>query len=271
MFFAASKIFWLFVQPISLLLAGLLVSILAIALGWWRLGLAFSSITTVLLALAGFTTLGNIMLLPLEDRFTRPALPARIDGIVVLGGYMEGEINASRGGHEVNGAADRIIETMRLARHYPEARIVVSGGEGTFFEDSVPDAISTRALFRDFSLTGDRLFFEDRSRNTYENAVYSREMVKPQPGETWLLVTSAFHMPRSVGCFRQAGFPVIAWPVDYSTRPDRHFTIDLQNPLGNLTQVTIAMREWLGLAAYWFSGKIGEVLPAPGGVSVVGG
>ncbi|GGA82134.1 hypothetical protein GCM10011491_06920 [Brucella endophytica] len=271
MFFAVSKIFWLFAQPVTLLLVGLLVSILAIALGYRRLALAFSGITAIFLLLAGFTTLGSIMLQPLEDRFPpRPALPERIDGVVVLGGYMEGEVNASRGGHEVNRAADRVIETMRLARLYPEARIVVSGGEGTFFDASVADAISTRALFSDFGLTGDRFFFEEQSRNTLENAVYSRDVVKPKPGETWLLVTSAFHMPRSVGCFRQAGFPVIAWPVDYSTRTDTRFTFDLQNPSRNLTRVAVAMREWLGLAAYWLSGKIGEVLPAPGGASVVG-
>ncbi|PRD42268.1 YdcF family protein [Phyllobacterium phragmitis] len=264
MFFALSKILWLFTQPITLLLAGILASMLAMAFARRRMALVFSAITVVLFVLVSFTTLGNVLLLPLEERFpANPALPERIDGIVVLGGFMEGEVNASRGGHEINGAGDRIIETMRLARLYPEARIVVSGGEGTFFTDSVPDAISARQLFRNFGLTGERLSFEAESRNTYENAVYSRELVKPREGETWLLITSAFHMPRAMGCFRQADFSVIAWPVDYLTRRDRGFSIDLQDPVGGLARTTIAVREWLGLQSYWFTGKIGNAFPAP--------
>ncbi|KXF77384.1 hypothetical protein ATN84_08315 [Paramesorhizobium deserti] len=264
MFFAISKIIWLLVQPITLLLVGILASMLAIAFSRRRLALTFSAITVTLFLLVSFTTLGNLLLLPLEERFpAKPALPDHIDGIVVLGGFMEGEVNASRGGHEINGAGDRIIETMRLAQLYPEARIVISGGEGTYFADSVPDAVSTRQLFSDFGLTGDRLSFEAESRNTYENAVYSREIAKPREGETWLLITSAFHMPRAVGCFRQADFPVTAWPVDYLTRRDSGFSIDLQDPIGGLARTSIAVREWLGLQSYWLTGKTGRPLPAP--------
>ncbi|MBB2970723.1 YdcF family protein [Mesorhizobium sp. RMAD-H1] len=264
MFFAVSKIAWLLVQPITLLFAGILAATLAVAFSRRRLALIFSAFTIAGFVLVSFTTLGNVMLLPLEERFpVKPALPDRVDGILVLGGFMEGEVNASRGGHEINGAGDRIIEAMRLARLYPEARIVISGGEGTFFNDSVPDAVSTRQLFNDFGLTGDRLSFEAESRNTYENAVYSREIAQPREGETWLLITSAFHMPRAIGCFRQANFPVTAWPVDYLTRKETGFAIDLQDPVGNLARTTIAVREWLGLQSYWLTGKIGRPFPAP--------
>jgi uncharacterized SAM-binding protein YcdF (DUF218 family) len=262
-FFAASKLFWLFAQPITLLLLGLLATILATVFHRRRIALGFAGITAIFLVLVSFTNLGSLLLLPLEERFPARPLPSHIDGIVVLGGFMEGEVNASRGGYELNGAGDRVIETMRLARLYPQARIVVSGGEGTFFADSVPDAVSTRQLFSDFGLTGDRLIFESQSRNTYENAVYSRELARPREGEIWLLVTSAFHMPRSIGCFRQASFPVTAWPVDYLTRKNTGFSFDLQDPLGNLARVTIGVREWLGLISYRLAGKISSLFPAP--------
>ncbi len=180
-----------------------------------------------------------------------------------LGGYMVGDVDASRGGYELNSAADRIVETMRLARLYPQAKIVVSGGAGAFFAASARDADSTRTLLHDLGFSGDRYIFENRSRNTVENARYSMALAQPKPGETWLLVTSAYHMPRAVGCFRAAGFRVTAWPVDYKTRAHEGLSFDLDAPDDALSRLDVAVREWIGLAAYRLAGKTGALLPGP--------
>ena len=108
----------------------------------------------------------------------------------------------------------------------------------------------------------ERLRFEDRSRNTFENAVYSFETAKPKPGETWLLVTTAMHMPRSIGCFRKAGWDIFPYPVDYRTTGDVSFVPDFAFAEG-LARINIAFREWLGLAAYWAMGRTDALLPAP--------
>lgn len=245
----------------------MILALLAVLFAWlrWRkLTMAAALSSAMIIFLCGFTTLGAVILLPLEDRFpARPELAGAVDGIVVLGGYMNGEINAARGGIELNSAADRIVETMRLARLYPEARIVVSGGEGTMFTDSAPDAVSTRTILADAGLANRVVIYEGMSRNTVENAVFSRELAGPKPGEVWLLVTSAYHMPRSVGSFRKAGFPVIAWPVDFKAAPNTGFTLYLQSPDDAFSRTAAGIREWIGLASYYLSGKSDVLFPAP--------
>lgn len=264
LFFSISKLFWLFFQPLTIIFVFLLLALVLIWTGFKKLGLTTLVIGAIVLFVSGYTTLGSVLLVPLEDRFPKQTeLPKRVDGIVVLGGYMNGDINAGRPGFELNSAADRIFETMRLARLYPDAKIVVSGGDGAFFEESAPEADSTRTMLADLGFSGERFIFENKSRNTVENAEFSKVLAQPKPGETWLLVTSAYHMPRSIGCFRKAGFEVVAWPVDYKTPAKESFSLYLESPNEALSRFSVAMREWVGLTAYWLTGKTDMLLPQP--------
>ncbi|MBA8844816.1 uncharacterized SAM-binding protein YcdF (DUF218 family) [Ochrobactrum sp. RH1CCR137] len=264
LFYSLSKIFWLFFQPVTIISVLVLIAFLAIWRGMRGFSMGLLALSLATLFLAAFTTLGAVLLAPLEDRFAKSdAMPQRVDGIVVLGGYMNGEINAGRKGFELNSAADRIFEAMRLARLYPDAKVIVSGGEGAFFEKSAKEADSTRQMLADLGFSGERYIFENKSRNTVENAVFSKELAQPKPGETWLLVTSAYHMPRSIGCFRKAEFEVVAWPVDFKTRASEHFALYLESPNEALSRFSVAMREWVGLAAYWLAGKTDMLLPQP--------
>ena len=198
-----------------------------------------------------------MMLNPLEERFQRPpSLPEHIDGIVVLGGGLEGGVNLVRGGYELNGGGDRFVETAVLARRFPEAKILVSGGVGSVLLEGEGDADTAVRFFTALGVPRERLILENQSRNTAENAVFSHKLVAPKPGENWILVTSAFHMPRSVGLFRKVGFPVIPWPVDYRTSGKEGVGLFRDSPTDALQNTMTAMREWIGLAGYWLSGRI---------------
>ncbi len=115
----------------------------------------------------------------------------------------------------------------------------------------------------DLGFSGERYIYENKSRNTVENAVFSKELAHPQSGDTWLLVTSAYHMPRSIGCFRKANFDVVAWPVDYKTRASERFGLYLESPNEALSRFGVAVREWVGLTAYRLAGKTDMLLPQP--------
>lgn len=264
MFFTLSKIFWFFIQPLNLAIFLLLAGGIAAALGRRRLGIAGPVAAFLILGLATWTSLGAILIGPLEERFQRPVPPPEhVAGIVVLGGGFEGAINLARGGYELNSSGDRFVEAAVLARRYPDAKVVVTGGVGTLVLEGEGDGVSAPRLLTALGVAPERLILEAKSRNTYENAVFTKALVTPQPGETWLLVTSAFHMPRSKALFDKAGFPTVPWPVDYRTSGKEGVSLFADNEIDSLQTTTIAVREWIGLLAYWFTGKIDTPFPGP--------
>jgi uncharacterized SAM-binding protein YcdF (DUF218 family) len=120
-----------------------------------------------------------------------------------------------------------------------------------------------RELWLSLGVPAEQMVFEEKSRNTWENAVFTRDLVKPKPGETWLLVTSAWHMPRSVGIFRHVGFPVVPYPVAYRTFGDGREFRGYVSILDRLALLDLGVREWIGLLAYRLAGKTDALFPAP--------
>ena len=265
MFLYLAKLFWFLFSPLSLVIGLLLIGMLVALTRKRRTGRWFVGIATLLLLVFTTTNLGLLLVRPLEARFERSPEPAVIDGIVVLGGGMNSSLNGLNGGWELNRAGDRFAEALRLALRHPEARILVTGGITVLSDAPETEAEAAVRFFSDFGIAPDRLLAEDRARNTEENAQFAKALAAPETGETWLLVTSAAHMPRSVGLFRRAGFEVIAWPTDYFTAGDIWPGLALGSGTENLDILNAALREWAGLTAYYLTGKIDDWLPGPTG------
>jgi uncharacterized SAM-binding protein YcdF (DUF218 family) len=265
MFYVASKVIWFFATPSNalplLILAGLLLA------GWRRarrFGHGVALAGTLLLLFAGLSPLANWAILPLEDRF--PAFQADdgpVTGVIVLGGAAQAEESFSHDQLTVNEAGERLIALGDLARRYPEAKLVFSGGGAGLFEQVRAESDAVRHFAGTLGIDEDRLILEDQSRTTAENAIYSRRLVDPQPGQRWLLVTSAYHMPRAIGCFRKAGFPVVAYPVDFRLRGAADVTRTFDFLSEGLRRLDTASKEWVGLLAYWLAGYIDDPFPAP--------
>lgn len=228
-------------------------------------GLRWCAAGFLALVITGFLPLSTALILPLEERFGshEPAVPnGTVQGIIILGGFEDGWVTGGRGGLAVDEGAERLTEALRLALKLPNAKVVFTGGVGTLFGgDGAGSAVHTYLI--DADISPDRIIIEAKSRNTYENAVFTREIVKPEAGQRWLLITSAYHMPRAVGAFRQAGFDVIPFPVDFRTRDAG----DLWRPftrLGSgLERTDLAAKEWIGLIAYRLTGRSNALFPAP--------
>jgi uncharacterized SAM-binding protein YcdF (DUF218 family) len=262
MFFTLSKTLGFFAWPSNFLISIGLVGLILLCTPWRRLGSWFVVTSLVLVVLAGYSPLGNVLILPLEQRFP-PWDPSHgaPDGIVVLGGAIEPDISAARGAVALNEAAERITATAELARRYPDARIIFSGGSGSPF-DSISEAPIAVKELEALGVAPERITAEEQSRNTVENAVFSELLAQPKSGERWLLVTSAFHMPRAIAVFRAAGFPVEAYPVDWRTRgPADATTLFSVLPAG-LAVTDTAVHEWIGLLAYRLTGRTAELFPA---------
>jgi uncharacterized SAM-binding protein YcdF (DUF218 family) len=264
MFFVLAKILGFFALPSNVLITIGVLGVLLMATRLARAGRRLAVIALLLLAIAGWSPLGNALMLPLEERFppwdASRGAPA---GIICLGGAVDTIVSPVRGEVALNEAAERLTAIAELARSYPQARVVFSGGSGRLLYGATTEADLAARLFASFGIAKERITLEDRSRDTLENASFTQKLVNPKPDERWLLVTSAHHMPRSVALFRAAGFSVEAFPVDYRTRG----AIDLLRPFSPLSdglrRTDTAMREWVGLLMYRLTGRTQELFPAP--------
>jgi uncharacterized SAM-binding protein YcdF (DUF218 family) len=264
MFFPVSKIFWLIAEPVTFLV---LVASVGVALTFtrgFRMGRRLSALAVLGLLIIVFTPIGAALLLPLENRFPPPPadLPAPT-GIIVLGGGLEEAKSEARGQTILDGDGMRLIAGLQLARRYPTARLIFTGGSGGLSEQAPAEATGARKFWLELGGPADRMSFEAKSRNTWENALFTRDLVQPQPGDTWLLVTSAWHMPRSMGIFRRLGFKVIAYPVAYRTFGDDRDWGFIVAASDRISMLDFAIREWIGLLAYRLTHKTNALFPAP--------
>jgi uncharacterized SAM-binding protein YcdF (DUF218 family) len=263
MFFFASKVLWLVGAPVNLCVIGALAGI---ALMRWRPrgGRWIALVFLACLAIMTFSPLGQLLLRPLEQRFPGPPadMPAPY-GIIVLGGAVDDGLSAAHGQVELQEGGSRLTEAALLARKYPQARVFYTGGDAFPMDGDSSEAIYGRELLIELGVDPVRIGIETRSRNTDENARFSAAILDPKPGQVWLVVTSAYHIPRAMGLFRKAGFDARAFPVDYRTYFDDRDYRTLLFRLTELDLTDLAVHEWVGLTAYYLTGKISDWFPAP--------
>ena len=257
--FYLSKIVWAFLQP-STLIAIVLVAGFLLAARGKRAGLPVLFCGIALYLIAGFSPLANWLLIPLENR-AEIGMAEPVDGaagIIVLGGATSGARESGDRRVILNDAADRMIEAVRLAQQHPNLPIIFSGGNGDFFANSgqEPEAELARRFFESFKITPPRLRLEDRSRNTLENAVFTAGLVQPQRDQRWVLVTSAFHMPRARALFEAQGFRIIPRPGDFRASGPQDYWQIFAKPSDGLRRLDMASKEWVGLWISWLRGDI---------------
>ncbi len=263
MFFYLSKILWFFADPGNILLIALCLAALLAWTKWIKTTKLLLSLTALYALVLTTIPFGSQIVLHLENRF--PPINQdlkKVDGIIVLGGVVDQFVSDARGKIAINGAAERLTEFAKLSFKYPDAKLVFTGGSGVLGKQDLKEAHFIKPVLATFGVNPNRVIFEDQSKNTVENAVFTKQLVKPLLDERWVLVTSAFHMPRAVGVFRQAGWPVIPYPVDFSTKGDEKLEPSLNLRLG-LNSFAHGLHEWIGLTFYWLTGRTNELYPGP--------
>lgn len=249
-------------DPVDVLFFALLIAVGLLWLGKWHAGRWIVTAAAVALTVLIFIPIGTLMLMPLEQRFPMPSrLPDKVDGVVMLGGAQQPRLSKAHGVAALNARAERLTTFLALSRRFPSAKLVASGGSGDSRQSDVNEAETTRMFLQEQGFDVGRVLFEARSRNTYENVVFSKSLTQPRAGETWLLITSAADLPRAVGVFRRHGWPVLPVPCDYNTlAPDWLPSLNLAS---HLAQINHAVHEWLGLAVYYLTNRSDDFFPAP--------
>lgn len=264
-FFTLSKVSWFVVAPSNALVIVLVLAVLALLFGLRRSGWTLLGLGVLGLLVFGFSPVANHIMSPLEERFPQfrdDGTP--ITGILLLGGAELPDIGLARGQPAFSEAGERVIAFADLARRYPQARLAFIGGSGALLPTG--EGRESEMMRRSLGVLGidpARMEFEEKSRNTAENAAFAKELLKPKPGERWLLVTSAFHMPRAMGCFRAVDFPVVAYPVDFRTVGPDALNAPFSRAASGLDFTDVGVKEWVGLVAYYLGGKTRTLFPGP--------
>ena len=261
-FFELSKTLGLLIDPLN---AIFLLLVIATIFLWWGKPLAARRLATLIVVLfiaVIVFPIGDLLLAPLEERFPQPnPLPTKVDGIIMLGGAQEPRLTKAHGQPAMNGRAERMTTFLALARRYPAARLVFTGGSGELLRQDAGEAETVRLFLRQQGFDGGRVLYETTSRNTYENAVRGKALAQPKAGERWLLVTSAGDLPRAVGVFRNIGWQVEAMPCDYHSLPPEWPVFN--SPLDSLFEISNGLHEWIGLIVYYITGKTSSFFPRP--------
>lgn len=264
MYPAISKVLWTAAQPSTFVLILLVIAALLLFTRARRWGRGLVVVAAALYFIGGILPLSTWLTLPLEQRFPRANLSGdELTGIIVLGGAEDARIASGRHVHAINESGERITEAAVLALRYPRAKLVFTSNAAEFGGTRTTGAETANQIFRDLGIAPDRLIPESASRNTWENALFTKELLQPQPGQRWLVVTSASHMPRAMAVFRKVGFPVEPWPVDYRTAgPGDAWTL-FEAPTEGLKRLELAVHEWIGLIAYRLMGRSDVLFPVP--------
>jgi uncharacterized SAM-binding protein YcdF (DUF218 family) len=262
--FTVSKILSPLADPRSLAFLVLALGVLLLWTPWRRFGRLLATLAVLVAAVLIAVPAGEWLLKPIEARFSRPlTMPEKVDGIVVLGGDFDAKLATERGPLSPGrNGAPRLMAAADLARHYPNAKIVFAGGSGNLFDQQTREADIAAKILLTLGVDLSRVVFDRNSRNTYENALNAFRLVLPKPDETWVLVTSASHMPRAVGCFRRIDWNILPYPVDYWTHVDPPGPGQLRFD-GGMRVLERAMREWIGLGAYYMMGRTDALFPKP--------
>lgn len=265
--FVLSKLLWLLATPSNLLVTlAILGAILALARRprLARLGRRLGLGSLILLAICGLGPVGTWLLLPLEDRFPPYEEDGKpLAGVIVLGGAAFPNLSFDRHQLVVGDAAERLIALADLSRRKPGLRLIFTGGSGSVLGEEVAEAAAVARFGAVLGLEPARVTYERLSRTTWENARLTKPLLPPDADGRWLLVTSAWHMPRAVGAFRAATIDVVPYPVDYRTSRERRWRSEPSIASG-LDRVDLGLREWIGLLVYRLTGRSSALFPAPG-------
>ena len=260
MSFYLSKILWLIVNPFNIFIFITLFTMFLYFINFRRLSLIIYLINFIFIALISFLPIGSYLTYIIEKEFhTNTKIPKRVDGILILGGATNPLLFKEFDQISLNGSAERLVESVMIIRKFEKAKVIFSGGSGIVNRSDLDHSQVAKLFYKKIGVDINKIFFEDKSRNTYENIIYSKNIAKPKKNEIWLLITSAFHMKRSLLIAEKNNWKLVPYAVDFKNTKEFKLTPNI-NLLSNLNSFQSGLHEWLGLVSYYLMGRTEKFL-----------
>ena len=251
MSFYLSKILWLILNPFNIFIFVNIIIIFLYFITLKRVGIFIFIINFIFLLSITIFPIGNLLIHKIEKEYhLRNIAPNNLDGVLILGGATSYFLYKEFNQVSVNGSAERLIESVKIIKEFKNSIIIFSGGLG--------HAESAKFFYKKMGINTDRIIFEKKSRNTYENIIFSKDIANPKNNEKWLLITSASHMKRAIQIGLKNDWDFIPYAVDFKTRKKFKFKPSF-NFLLNLNSFHHASHEWLGLISYYFMGRTSKI------------
>ena len=251
-----SKIIWVILNPLNLLLIFLIIGFVFKIINMKIISKAFYTLSLIFFVIVGIFPTGNIILSKLEKSYPAlTTLPSHVDGILILGGPSGPGLTREHGQVSFNEAGERLTESVKLIKNYQSSKIVFSGGFG-----ELPHTYVAKKFFSEMGIDISYIIFESKSRNTFENILFSKKIINPKEFENWLLVTSSFHMSRAINVAEKLNWKFIPYPVDFRTSKKLISFKPGLSLLDNFNSFNLASHEVVGLISYYLLGRSSKIL-----------
>ena len=259
MSFYLSKFLWSFINPFNILLIFIFIGILFHWLLKYRIYKLFYFIALIIFIFTAVMPTGNLLFYLLEKNYqNQELLPKKVNGILVLSGATNPGLSREYNQIHLNDSVERLTESIKLIQIFPESKVIFSGGSGSITNVKLTHAAIAKNFYKQLNVNTKKIIFEDKSRNTYENILFSFEIAKPQEEENWILITSAFHMNRAMNIAEKIDWKLIPYAVDFKTPKSFSWSLSFAF-FSNLSDFQYAAHEWTGLIAYYFMGRTNKI------------
>ena len=259
MTFYLSKILWIIINPFNLILFLVFFSYFSFLIKLKLISRILNILIISLFIICGFLPTGNYLNYLLEKKFhNMNVFPNVVDGILILSGATKPSLSKEHKQVNLNSSAERLVESVMLINKYPSARIIFSGGSGSINKNEPSHSDVAKKFYNNMNIPFSRIIYEQKSRNTYENILYSKKIAKPKKNEIWLLVTSASHLNRSIAIAEKLNWEFIPYPTDFNSSKKFYFKISL-NFLSNFNNFQKSSHEWVGIIAYYFMNRSSSI------------
>ena len=259
MSFYLSKILWLILNPFNIFIFITLLSIFLYFIKLKRLSLIIFLINFVFITLISFLPIGSYLIYTIEKEYhSNINPPEKVDGILILGGATIPQLYNEYNQISLNGSSERLVESVFIIKKFDKAKVIFSGGSGLVNRPDLDHAKVAKSFYKKIGIETNQIIFEDKSRNTYENIIYSKKIANPKINENWLLITSASHMKRALLIADKNNWKLIPYAVDFKNIKNFKLIPNLEL-LKNLNSFQQASHEWLGLISYYLMGRTAKV------------
>lgn len=255
MSFYLSKTLWLILNPFNIFILLTLFSILLFLFSIKRLSIIIFLINFSILLTISIFPIGNYLVYIIEKEFhLHTKVPDHIDGILILGGSTNAEMFQEYGQISLNGSAERLVESVDIIKKFKGSKIIFTGGSGILNRPDLGHVQVAKLFYKKMGINLKRIMFENNSKNTFENIIFSKKMAEPNKNEIWLLITSASHMKRALLIGEKNNWYFTPYAVDFLNEKNFKFRPNFKL-LSNLNSFQKGLHEWLGLISYYLLGR----------------